>query len=80
MDFIGQKHAENALMVIILIAAVISFIAGYATKDFLLMVKINGVGLVLALLVSIPDWPFFNRNPWKWLPPLEVDEKAQKKK
>ncbi|KAG2451677.1 hypothetical protein HYH02_003457 [Chlamydomonas schloesseri] len=80
MDFIGQRNAENALMVIVIIAAVISFIAGYAMKDFSLMVKINGVGLALALLVSIPDWPIYNRNPWKWLPDLEVDEKAQKKK
>ncbi|KXZ52451.1 hypothetical protein GPECTOR_9g495 [Gonium pectorale] len=73
MDFVGQKLAENLLMWIVVLFAAVSFVAGYALKDFSLMVKINGVGLALTLACVLPDWPFFNRNPWKWLPPLEPE-------
>ena len=80
MDFVGQRLAEQVLMVILLASAATSFVVGYALKDFQLMVKINGVGLLLALACVLPDWPFYNRNPWKWLDPLEPESKDTKKK
>lgn len=79
MDFEGQKLSEQLLMVILVLAAAISFIVGYALKDFQLMVYINGVGLALALIAILPDWPFYNKHPWKWLPPLNCEPKAAKK-
>ncbi|PNH07576.1 Signal peptidase complex subunit 1 [Tetrabaena socialis] len=79
MDFVGQRRAENVLMAIVIAFAAVSFVVGYAQKDFALMVKINGVGLALALLVVLPDWPFFNLNQWKWLPALVPEEKPAKK-
>lgn len=80
MDFQGQRLAEQLLLGIILVFAAISFVAGYAMKDFSLMVKINGVGLVLALLAVLPDWPFYNKHPLNWLPPLNPPKADTKKK
>ena len=70
MDFEGQRLAEKLLVWIIVAVAVLSFLVGYATSDFTLMAKLNGAGLVLAALVVLPDWPWFNRKPLAWLPPL----------
>eukprot|EP00958_Prasinococcus_capsulatus_P016408 scaffold1809_cov386-Prasinococcus_capsulatus_cf.AAC.37 len=37
-------------------------------EDFKLMVQIFAAGVALAFIVSVPDWPWFNRNPLEWLP------------
>lgn len=73
MDFQGQKLAENLLVKITIVFAVIGFIAGYAISDFSLMVKINGVGLALTLLAVLPPWPWYSKNPLPWLPALNPD-------
>lgn len=80
MDFKGQKLAEQLLLYILVISAAISFVVGYAVKDFGTMAKINGVGLLLAVITVLPDWPWYNRHPLTWLPPkLKPDDKEKKK-
>jgi len=32
-----------------------------------------GFGVVLTALVTFPNWPFFNRNPLKWLDTAEAE-------
>jgi signal peptidase complex subunit 1 len=76
MDFVGQKHAEQLLMLLTLLFAAVGFLAGYIMSDFRLMALINGIGVVVTLVVVVPNWPWFNRNKLAWLPPLE--EKAVK--
>jgi signal peptidase complex subunit 1 len=71
MDWVGQRTAERLMMQIILAAAIVSFVVGYALKDFKLMVQINAAGLVLTSILVLPDWFWYRRHPVKWLPPLK---------
>lgn len=70
MDFMGQKLAESIMSAIIIVFAVVSFLVGYPLGDFKLMAQINGVGLGLAALAMLPNWPCYNKHPLPWLPPL----------
>ncbi|EFJ41047.1 hypothetical protein VOLCADRAFT_84236 [Volvox carteri f. nagariensis] len=80
MDFEGQRLAEQMLLGILLIFATISFVVGYALSNFQLMVQINGAGLILALILVLPDWFFYNYHPWQWLPPLNPGSESAKGK
>ena len=77
MDFEGQKLAEWLLVRLLIVFGVIGFIAGYASGSFLLMVQINGVGLALTCIATIPDWPWYRSHPLKWLPPLNPEAKMK---
>ncbi|KIZ03674.1 hypothetical protein MNEG_4279 [Monoraphidium neglectum] len=76
MDFEGQKLAETLLYRLLIVFAAIGFVVGYAAGSFRLMVLINAAGLAATLLVVVPNWPFFNRNPFNWLPPLNPEDAA----
>ncbi|KAF4120285.1 hypothetical protein GMORB2_3086 [Geosmithia morbida] len=41
---------------------------GYAKQDIVLAMYIGLAGTALTFLVVVPPWPFFKRNPVKWLP------------
>ena len=78
MDFEGQRLAEWLLARLLMFWGAIGFIAGYATSSFLLMLQINGIGLILTCIAVLPDWPIYRSHPLKWLPPLNPPvEKAK---
>jgi signal peptidase complex subunit 1 len=76
MDFQGQKQAEQLIYRLLVVFAVAGFVAGYVLSSFDLMVYINAAGLGLTVLLVVPNWPFFNRNPLNWLPPLNPEDSA----
>jgi signal peptidase complex subunit 1 len=76
MDFQGQKQAEQLIYQLLVAFAAAGFLAGYATGSFDVMVYVNAAGLALTMLAVVPDWPWFNRNPLSWLPPLNPDDGA----
>lgn len=45
----------------------ISFIIGYINQDIHLTLWTGLGGTLFTGLVVIPAWPFYNRNPEKWL-------------
>lgn len=49
-------------------AQAIAFIVGYALQDIKLALYIALGGTALVFVLVVPPWPFFNRNPVKWLP------------
>ncbi|GAB2282783.1 hypothetical protein Dimus_017318 [Dionaea muscipula] len=73
MDWQGQKVAEQLMQIMLLAFAVVGFITGYALASYQLMLVVYAGGVVLTSLVIIPNWPFFNRHPLKWLDPSEAD-------
>lgn len=46
----------------------ITFLVGYFLQDIKLTLQLGLGGSVLTALVVVPPWPFFNKNPVKWLP------------
>ncbi|CAD5330451.1 unnamed protein product [Arabidopsis thaliana] len=74
MDWQGQKLAEQLMQILLLIAAVVSFVVGYTTASFRMMMLIYAGGVVLTTLITIPNWPCFNRHHLKWLDPSEAEK------
>ncbi|KAK4760487.1 hypothetical protein SAY87_005380 [Trapa incisa] len=42
--------------------------------SFQMMVLIYAGGAALTTLVTVPNWPFFNRHPLNWLDPSEAEK------
>ncbi|KAI4343379.1 hypothetical protein L6164_010734 [Bauhinia variegata] len=74
MDWQGQKLAEQLMQIMLLAFAVVAFAVGYIIGSFQMMILIYAGGVVLTTLVTVPNWPFFNRHPLKWLDPNEVEK------
>jgi len=74
MDWEGQKLAEQLMQILLLAFAVVAFGAGYITASFQTMILTYAGGVVLTTLVTIPNWPFFNHHPLKWLDPSEAEK------
>ncbi|KAK4114097.1 signal peptidase-like protein [Canariomyces notabilis] len=68
IDFEGQKLAEFLVNVALMLVGAIAFFAGYLLQDIKLAVYLGLGGTVLVFVLVVPPWPFFNRNPVKWLP------------
>ena len=49
------------------------------TQDVGLLIKMWFGGLVLACLVSVPDWPIYNRHNIRWLSELPTNANAKPK-
>ncbi|KAH9824689.1 microsomal signal peptidase 12 kDa subunit-domain-containing protein [Melampsora americana] len=68
IDLEGQRLAEKWNQIIILSSAIIAFLVGYFSQSMMLTFGIYGVGVFISLLVVVPPWPCYNKNPIKWLP------------
>jgi len=68
IDFEGQKLAELIANVSLSVTGIIAFLVGYFLQDIKLAVWLALGGTALTFVVVTPPWPFFNRNPVKWLP------------
>lgn len=77
MDFVGQRLAEKLLLYLTVLFAAVGFVVGYAQGSFRTMVWINAAGLALTSLLVLPNWPFYNRHPLKWLPALQPQTKKE---
>ncbi|KAJ4961427.1 hypothetical protein NE237_021337 [Protea cynaroides] len=53
--------------------AVGAFSTGCTMDSFQMMLVIYAAGVVLITLITVPNWPFFNRHPLKWLDPIEAE-------
>ncbi|KAL1875917.1 hypothetical protein VTK73DRAFT_9772 [Phialemonium thermophilum] len=87
IDFEGQKLAELMVNIGLSGVGVLAFIVGYMLQDIKLSLYILLGGTAVVFAVVVPPWPYFNRNPVKWLPVtggtfpavpqnLVIDEKA----
>ncbi|XP_008792803.2 probable signal peptidase complex subunit 1 [Phoenix dactylifera] len=73
MDWQGQKRSEILMLISLVVFGVVAFGVGYAIGSFQIMMLIYGSGVVLTALITVPNWPLFNRHPLKWLDPSEAD-------
>lgn len=83
MDYKGQKLAEMLYTYLIVVFGAIAWVFGYFAQDF--MVTFYGwlFGLIFCMILCIPDWPIYNRNPVPWLkeiPPSKPKQQEHKKR
>ena len=69
MDWQGQKLAEEIMQWGVLAAAIVAFLFGYFTSSFQIMLIVYGILTLIVLILVVPDWGFFNKNPLQWLDP-----------
>ncbi|EFX00141.1 microsomal signal peptidase [Grosmannia clavigera kw1407] len=67
-DFEGQRLCDSLATILLSAVAAIAFLVGYVLQDIKLSLFIALGGTALTFLVVLPAWPFFNKNPVKWLP------------
>jgi len=73
MDWQGQKLSEKLMEIMLVAFAAVAFIVGYTIGSFQTMLLIYAGGVVLTALITVPNWPFFNRHPLNWLDPSEAE-------
>lgn len=74
MDWEGQKLVEQLMQIMLVAFALVSLVTGYISGSFQLMLMVYAGGVIFTSLITIPNWPFFNRHPLKWLDPSEVEK------
>mmetsp|Transcript_21180 Transcript_21180/g.68323 ORF Transcript_21180/g.68323 Transcript_21180/m.68323 type:complete len:105 (+) Transcript_21180:2671-2985(+) len=76
MDYKGQKLAEMIYCYLIVVVGAIAWVCGYVAESFKVTFVIWLGGLVVSMLLCVPDWPMFNRNPVEWLKEIPAKPKA----
>ena len=61
------------MQTMLVLFTLVAFLIGYWIGSFQMMLLIYAGGVVLTTLVTVPNRPFFNRHPLKWLDLSEVD-------
>ncbi|KAH6893582.1 microsomal signal peptidase 12 kDa subunit-domain-containing protein [Thelonectria olida] len=79
IDFEGQKLVELIATFLLIVVGALSFIAGYILQDIKLSLYGGLGGTALTFLIVVPAWPFYNKNPVKWLPAGYAAELAANK-
>ncbi|KAK4749180.1 hypothetical protein SAY87_026629 [Trapa incisa] len=74
MDWQGQKLSEQLMQIMLLAFAVGAFATGYVIGSFQMMMLIYAGGVVLTTLITVPNWPFYNRHQLNWLDPSEAEK------
>ncbi|RUS33131.1 microsomal signal peptidase 12 kDa subunit-domain-containing protein, partial [Jimgerdemannia flammicorona] len=79
IDFEGQKLSENLTQAILIGFAVrMERRFGYLQQSLKLTLIFYLVGLVISLIVTIPSWSVYNKNPIKWLTKSSTVPAAEK--
>jgi signal peptidase complex subunit 1 len=68
MDYKGQKLCEEFYQMIIIGFAIIGFIVGFIVQSIPMTLFIHLIGFIVASIICLPNWPFYNRNPIVWQP------------
>ena len=63
-------------MILLLAVAVPAYLFGWYYGSIRLMLMIYGSGAAIAVALAVPDWPFWNRHPLRWLPAGSAQQSA----
>lgn len=61
---------EMLLHSILSLSAVVAMVSFYSTSSYSTMLWIYLRGVVVGVVITVPDWAFFYRSPLDWLQPL----------
>lgn len=84
-DYEGQGKAEKFSRFIITLFGIVGLVWGGIIQQFSQTVYILGAGFLLSLIVALPPWPLYRKNPVAWQKsrntgsPEEVAKKAKTK-
>ena len=53
-----------------------AWVCGYVAESFKVTFVIWLLGLVVAMILCVPDWPMFNRHPVDWLKEIPTAKTA----
>lgn len=67
IDFVGQEKAQFILRKLFNLLSVSSFLVGLIYQNLFYTVVVFAAGLVIAALVTIPPFGFYNKNNLKYL-------------
>lgn len=71
---------EILLHFILLLSAILAMASFFLTSSYSTMLWIYVVGVVGGVVITVPDYAFFNRCPRSWLSPLENEVQAMARK
>ncbi|KAK4530880.1 hypothetical protein CCYA_CCYA06G1737 [Cyanidiococcus yangmingshanensis] len=66
MNPYGQRLSERLFVSILLATSVLSLLQVWRTEDLRQLFVCFFAGSALALTVSVPNWPFYNRTRLRW--------------
>ncbi|EJT98212.1 microsomal signal peptidase subunit SPC12 [Dacryopinax primogenitus] len=70
IDFVAQTQVEIITYVVLSIATVVAFLAGYIAADLRISLAIFGVAVLGLLVLFVPPWPYLNLHPVPWRAPV----------
>mmetsp|Transcript_28118 Transcript_28118/g.40258 ORF Transcript_28118/g.40258 Transcript_28118/m.40258 type:complete len:83 (+) Transcript_28118:61-309(+) len=80
MDYKGQQLSEFFFYYITIIFGGLGWIVGYIHQDFSYVFYPWLAGVILSTILCVPDWPFYNRHPIKWIESVPERRRQQQKK
>ncbi|KAL6607546.1 microsomal signal peptidase 12 kDa subunit [Neocallimastix sp. 'constans'] len=79
IDFKGQQLTEKLMQCILIVFGIVSFIVGFVMQSVKISCYIMLAGIIITAVIILPPWPFYSKNPIKFLPVKKVEEKKEKK-
>ncbi|MCO5571591.1 hypothetical protein L7F22_025336 [Adiantum nelumboides] len=77
MEQTSQKFQDTYLQYIIFGSAIAAICTGFFTWSFKRMFIVYVGGVLLGMLVVIPDWEYFTKRHFtEWIEPMASDERA----
>lgn len=67
IDYVGQELASKLLTMIFIIGYALAISIGYILDDLKYALFITIATTVIAFLFVVPAWPFYRRNPVKFV-------------
>jgi signal peptidase complex subunit 1 len=78
MDFKGQQRSEKLAIKLIIYSSIIAFITGYVRQNFNELLVVFATGVAVTFMVTVPNWPMYNRDPIAWVPSKKKANKKEK--
>ena len=63
IDYIGQYYVSKYMKLILIFGYIFSLIAGFITNDLKYTLSGSILTVLICILVTIPPWPIYRRNP-----------------
>jgi len=77
MDYKGQEKSEKLGQKLLIFVGALSFLTGYIRGSFGLMMGLFAVGFLISFVITVPNWPMYNRDPISWTRSAAQQKKKQ---